>query len=111
MKGRLILKAALGGCLLVALLSTSLAARVADGVYVKGAVTRSGRPVPSAWVILTQNGSEKGRSLTGDDGKYYVGGLDAGDYEIAVRQGAHNVFAGRVRLPQESVYNVDVARR
>ena len=111
MKGRLILRTALGGGLLVALLSIPLAARAADGVYVKGAVMRSGRPVPSAWVVLRQNGDEKGRSLTGDDGKYYVGGLNAGEYEIVVMQGTHNVFTGRVRLPQESVYNVDVARR
>lgn len=111
MKGRLILRAALGAGLLAALVSISLAAGAADDIHMKGAVTRSGRPVRSAWVILTRNGDEKGKSLTGDDGRYYIGGLDAGEYEIEVKQGPYNLFAGRVRLPEESLYDVEVRRR
>lgn len=110
MKGRLILRTALGAVLLAALVSVSLSALAAGG-YVKGEVTRSKRPVRSAWVILTQNGQERGRSLTGDDGRYYIGELAAGEYDIVVKQGARSVFEGRVRLPEESLKNIEVARR
>ncbi len=110
MKGSLILRAALGAVVLAALVSVSLAAAAPrDEVYVKGAVTCSGQPVRSAWVILAQNGEEKGRSMTGDDGRYYIGELNAGEYQVVVRQGARNVFEGRVRLPDNRVNNVEVA--
>jgi hypothetical protein len=109
MKGRLFTRAALGACLLATLISVSLAALAADGAYVKGAVTRAGRPVRSAWVVVTQNGEEKGRSLTGDDGKYYIGDLNEGVYDVVVKQGPRDVFTGRLTLPQDRVYNVEVA--
>ena len=110
MKGRLILRTALGAVLLTALVSASLPALAADEGYMKGAVTRSKQPVRSAWVILMQNGAEKGRSLTGDDGRYYIGELAAGEYDIVVKQGARSVFTGRVRLPEDRVNNIQVPR-
>lgn len=112
MKGRLILRAALGAAVLAALVSVSLAAAPPpDEVYVKGEVKSPRGPVRSAWVILTQNGAEKGRSLTGDDGRYYIGDLQAGEYQVVVKQGPRTVFEGRVRLPENQVYNIPVTRR
>ena len=113
MKGRLIRSAAVGAVLLAALLPISLAAAHGgdDEVYVKGEVRRLGRPVRSAWVILAQNGEEKGRSLTGDDGRYYIGDLYAGEYDVVVKQGPRSVFEARIRLPEERVYNVNVRSR
>ena len=109
MKGRLILSAAVAAVLLAALIPPSpAAARPPGGVYVKGEVTRARRPVRSAWVILAQNGQEKGRSLTGDDGRYYIGDLNAGEYQVVIKQGPRNVFEGRVRLPEDKDYNVQV---
>lgn len=113
MKGRLILSAALAAVVLAALVPISLAAAPPRGeVYMKGAVTTApNNPVRAAWVILIQNGAEKGRSLTADDGRYYIGDLNAGEYQVVVRQGTRSVFEGSVRLPEQSINNIRVAGR
>ena len=109
MKGRLILGAAVGAVLLATLVPISLAAAPpADDLYVKGAVTRWDRPIRAAWVIVERDGQEQGRSLTGDDGRYYIGDLRPGEYEVVVKQGARNVFSGHVRLPEGKVYNIQL---
>ena len=43
--------------------------------FVKERSHRRGKPARSVWVIISLNGREKGRSLTGDDGKYYIANL------------------------------------
>ena len=111
MKDRLILRAAFVAVLLATPVPVSFAARDGDDLHMKGVVTRSGRPVRSAWVVVTKNGDEKGRSLTGDDGKYYIGELGAGEYEVVVEQGPRKTFAGHVSLPEASTYNIEVTRR
>ncbi len=52
-------------------------------------VSKSSRqPVSSVWVEVIKNGERVGRSLTGDDGNYYISGLEKGSYEVVVvRQG------------------------
>ena len=75
--------------------------------YITGRVTSSGRPVPSVWVVMRQGGYEKGRSLTGDDGSYYIGNLGDGEYEIVLSRGAGQSLY-RVTLPQNKVFNVTI---
>ena len=106
MKGRLILTAALVAVLFTTLVVAAGAARGVRRGYMRGAVTRSGSPVRSAWVIVTQGGGEKGRSPTGDDGGYYIGELDDGEYDVTVVQGPRRASAGHVRLPENSIYNI-----
>jgi len=65
---------------------------------VKGTVTSAGKPARSVWVIISLNGREKGRSLTGDDGKYYFGDLDPGTYDFVVEKGGQ-LYKGRATLP------------
>src|SRR5262245_22926575 len=65
---------------------------------VKGTVTSAGKPARSVWVIISLNGREKGRSLTGDDGKYYIANLDPGTYDFVVAR-SEQLYKGRVTLP------------
>ena len=66
---------------------------------VKGTVTSAGKPARSVWVIVSVNGSEKGRSLTGDDGKYYIAGVDPGTYDFVVVEKGAQLYKGRATLP------------
>ena len=75
--------------------------------YIKGVVkSSSGRLFVSVWVTISQNGVEKGRSLTGDDGKYYISNLNEGMYDIVVLQGNRQVFKERVNLPGNSRHDI-----
>jgi hypothetical protein len=66
---------------------------------VKGTVTSAGKPARSVWVIISLNGREAGRSLTGDDGKYYIAGVDPGTYDFVVEGKGVQLYKGRATLP------------
>jgi hypothetical protein len=108
MKKRFILH----GCLLLIVVAAGGFAasgfRPDTSVYVKGVVTQSDRPVRSVWVIASQSGTEKGRALTGDDGKYYIGNMSAGGYDIVVFQGKQQVYSGQIHLPEDRVFNISI---
>ena len=72
--------------------------QTATRTFVKGTVTSAGKPARSVWVIVSLNGREKGRSLTGDDGKYYIADLDPGTYDFIVERGGQ-LYKGRATLP------------
>jgi hypothetical protein len=98
-----------GACIIIitALLSAEAIGFHAQSVtYIKGVVTQSSKPVRSVWVIISQSGHERGRYLTGDDGKFYVGNLPSGDCEIAVWQGKQQIYSSRVNLPGNNVFNI-----
>lgn len=111
MNSRLMSRATLAVGLLALVVTLTLTAEAVNNAYMKGVVSRGGRPVRSAWVVVTQNNIEKGRSLTGDDGKYYIGELGAGAHEIAVWQGERKVYAGQVRLPDNTLFNIQLDGR
>ena len=76
--------------------------------YVTGKITSaSDRPANSVWVIARQSGQERGRSLTGDDGSYYINNLGAGDYELLVTKGP-NQISRMISLPQNKVFNLRI---
>ena len=84
MKSKLTLRKHLWATLLALVFSIAISAQ-SDGLYMKGVVqSPSGRLFSSVWVIASQNGDEKGRSLTGDDGRYYISNLSDGVYDLAV---------------------------
>ena len=66
----------------------------------------SGQAVPSVWVVLTQGVTEQGRSLTGDDGKYYIGNLNPGDYQVQVKRGDAVLLSSTVHLPAPGNYDL-----
>lgn len=76
--------------------------------YVTGRITSaSDMPATSVWVIIKQNGQERGRSLTGDDGSYYINNLGNGEYELLVSRGGKQL-SRTITLPQNKVFNIKI---
>ena len=77
--------------------------------YLTGRVTsgQSG-PARSVWVMVFDGNRLKGRSLTGDDGRYYIGGLEARAYTVVVRRQASgsNLVSESATLPRDRVRNL-----
>ncbi len=81
----------------------------AAGTYITGKVmSSSNKPLSSVWVMVAQNGVEKGRSLTGDDGTYFIGNLKEGTYSILVKDQGRQLFRGQVQLPRDKKHDVRV---
>ena len=84
-------------------------ASVASKDYVTGKVTTRGSgPARSVWVILYEGSTEKGRSLTGDDGRYYIGNLEKKTYTIVVRRqiAGGNLMSQQVTLPANRIFQI-----
>jgi serine/threonine-protein kinase len=69
-----------------------------------------GDPFSSVWVIVTEGGQEKARSLTGDDGKYFIGDLENGEYDLVVKV-EQCEFRKRLRFTGSMVYDVSLSLR
>jgi hypothetical protein len=83
----------------------------ASADYITGKVTfRQSNPARSVWVIVFDGANLKGRSLTGDDGRYYIGGLEEKTYTVVVRRQAsgNNLVSQSVSLPQNRVHNIEL---
>lgn len=78
--------------------------------YITGKVTAGSNPAPSVWVILYEGTNEKGRSLTGDDGRYYIGNIEKKTYTIVVRKQitGGNLVSQQVSLPANRVFDIRV---
>ena len=100
MKNRIVFRVALHAALVAVMFcSVALSSSRNPPTYVKGSVILAKRPLRSAWVIASQAGQEKGKSLTGDDGKYYIGNLENGVYDLVVMNGKKQIYSGQVTLP------------
>jgi hypothetical protein len=73
------------------------------GVVLSGAPPK---PIPSVMVETYINGTLKGRSLTGDDGKYYIDGLDEGIYDILVKKGQQELSRKQLRLTHSETFDI-----
>ena len=109
MNNRFIFRSCLHAMLVALICSAALGFRPKAASYVKGAVTQSSRPLRSVWVIVSQSGQERGRALTGDDGKFYIGNLIDGTYDITVIQGKLQIFSSRINLPANNLFNISIA--
>jgi hypothetical protein len=69
-------------------------------LYLTGKVVSksSKNPVSSVWVEVVKSGKRVGRSLTGDDGRYYISGLGKGSYEIVVAKNKQELYRCQLRL-------------
>ena len=105
MKSKNIFRATIGVCLTVVILAAGLSAQYSRN-YLKGQVKLSSKPLRAAWVIVSQSGKESGRSLTGDDGKYYISNLDQGAYDIIVQKGKQQLYKGQVDVPTKTDYDI-----
>ena len=99
-------------CLVLLLVAaTHPAAQAAGSCSISGVVsTASGEPAASVWVTLLRDGARKGRSLSGDDGSYYIAGLDSGSYEIVVEDDGKVLYTGRVKLPNDKAHDIRLSR-
>ncbi|HEX6896546.1 MAG TPA: hypothetical protein VF146_14805 [Bryobacteraceae bacterium] len=83
---------------------------VQTSVYITGKVVQRSNPVRSIWVLLYDGNRLQGRSLTGDDGRYYIGGLENKSYTIIVKRQptASNLFTQQVTLPKNRQFDITV---
>lgn len=106
MRNRRKVQMALGVLLLATVFSVASSAQAGR---ITGTVkSPSGAPVISAWVIVSQNGVEKGKSLTGDDGKYYISNLGDGTYQVVVVKSNRQLYRAEVNLPADGNYDIQV---
>ena len=102
MKSRRIFQTLLAATLLAMVFSIAVSAR-SDDRCIEGVVqSPDGGLFSSVWVIIAQNGDEKGRSLTGDDGRYYINNLNDGVYDLAVYRGDRLLKQEQVNLQADS---------
>jgi hypothetical protein len=73
---------------------------LASAASLSGRVTDAGGgSATSVWLVVTQDRQEVKRSLTGDDGRYYLDGLAAGRYEVVVERRGQAVHRAQAALP------------
>ena len=93
----------------IAIILAGVASAQSRRTFLKGTVlSPAGRPVRSVWVIAGQNGRDTARSLTGDDGRYYIGNLEPGRYDVTVSNGRTQLHKGQVSLPASGSYDIRV---
>jgi hypothetical protein len=110
MNNRHFLRSIFGIGLLLVVFSVALSAPLNGNASIRGTVSQSGQPLRSVWVVVIQNGAERGRSLTGDDGRYYIGELSEGGYEVVVMKAGVGEICPRrrVNLPADQRYDIRV---
>jgi hypothetical protein len=65
------------------------------------------RPAVNLWVLVYEGNVLRGRSLTGDDGSYFIPRLEAKTYIIIVKKdlrSSQDLFRSDVRLPLTSSF-------
>ena len=79
-------------------------------VYITGKIVQRSIPVRSVWVLLYDGNRLQGRSLTGDDGRYYIGGLENKTYTIVVKRQptASILFSQQVTLPKNRQFDITI---
>jgi hypothetical protein len=76
---------------------------------IRGVVSQpSGQPAASVWIVLTQapGGGERARSLSTDNGKYYLSQLAPGAYSIAARRGDKTLVESPVSCAGDVVHDI-----
>ena len=102
------LRSILGIVIFAMVFSIGISAQ-SGGTSVRGIVKDSSyRVVRSVWVVLMQDGVEKGRSLTDDDGIYYINGLSEGTYDIAVLLGNREAKREQITLSGDMSHNITI---
>ena len=108
MSNWMIIRACLSVIVTASVAGSAIGFQSPNATHIKGAVTQSNKPLRSVWVIVSQKEQERGRYLTGDDGKFYIGNLSSGDYDIVVWQGKQQIYSSRVSLPGNKVFNITI---
>ena len=95
-------------CGLVLLMTAPTPGQGISARFLRGVVVYSStnKPAPFVWVVARQGGAEKGRSLTADDGSYYIKDLPDGFYDLVVTKGSRILYRGRANLPKDKIFNI-----
>jgi len=95
-------------CGLMVLMTASVPGQSNSTRIMRGVVRYSStnKPAPFVWVVARQGGAEKGRSLTADDGSYYIKDLPDGLYELVITKGSRTLYQGRAILPKDKIFNI-----
>jgi protocatechuate 3,4-dioxygenase beta subunit len=82
----------------------------ADGLSVRGRVTREGKPVPGGSISFnpSKGGQQGGVATIGPDGTYQVNGLEAGEYRIFISLYGPNAASVSQKLMVSSSMTHDV---
>jgi hypothetical protein len=67
---------------------------------------KANKPVYNFWVILYQNTREIKRTLTGNDGRFYIGRLVSGPYKIVVKRQINgaSLYDRNIPITTKSLY-------
>ena len=80
--------------------------------HLTGRVTMgpSNQAATGVWVILDNGRNQLARALTGDDGRYYIGGLSRQTYTVTVRRDIKGAELRRitVSVPTNGDYNIQI---
>jgi hypothetical protein len=72
-------------------------------------LSRISKPVPNLWVLAYEGSRLKNRSLTGDDGSYFIARLEAKTYTIVVKRelrSTEDLFRSDVRVPLSGRFDI-----
>src|SRR5262245_34544112 len=93
-------------CILLAIvLLFDILAAPSETHYLIGKVLFGVKPATRVWVIVD---GTKVRTLTGDDGRYYLGGSAVGTYTVIVRRTPNgpDLFKQQVKVPSAKEFNI-----
>lgn len=93
--------------LVAGLIAMNFAAHAQENEYVTGEIRyqSDGMAAGGLWVEVYLGSILRGRSLTGDDGRYYVAGLAPGSFEIVVKQNMTVLLRQGIILPDQHICN------
>jgi hypothetical protein len=74
--------------------------------FVTGGVYEvTGRPAVSVWVILRKDRRDW-KFLTGDDGRYFIGYIEAGRYTLTVERRGRLIYNDAISLPADQNHDI-----
>lgn len=91
------------------MIAASMASAADERFHLSGTVThRGGTPASSVWILVEQQNDVVGKFLTGDDGKYFVRGLEGGTYTLSVKRKGETLFHATVVVKSNRVFDVKI---
>ena len=79
-----------------------------EGISITGRVTRSGLPVPNGTVRFSSPTTNRGGEIS-SDGRYEVGGLVAGTYDVAIYSRGGPLYNAKYTVSGNAIYDVQVS--
>jgi hypothetical protein len=97
--------------LLIALMLVLFIPSIIFAASLEGRITRNGTSVPAtqALVVFTLDGVEKARTITGDDGLYFIRNIPQGTYQVRISyRDLNKEYSGVVVGQNPQTYNFGI---